>query len=104
MHADLWKARALATLTVVGGMVSCGPPPLAYALRYVVSDGDPAKLEPPPTIERTSSTAWPIYVDADVPEGCGVGLFGDACERGLLEDELPLNQQEQLGPDGLVFE
>ena len=88
-----------------------------FALDYVVLPNHEA--DPPPTkeelkLERAaldkSEARYPIY--ADEPKrgsgtggsGCGVGLIGKQCERGLLSDEPPLSEQQFLGEDWVVTE
>ena len=86
-----------------------------YALDYVVlpKDGEEERAPggaPAPEAATAAPKQRPA-VSAETPApssatggSCGVGLIGEECERGLLEDEIPIDQRRLLGPDGVVIE
>lgn len=114
----LWANARVLALAVVAAACGCATRP--HALDYVVlqngdgqpdrpRDGELAKLE----AQGQEHHDWPIYGEATgapAPEpgtggaGCGVGLMGAECERGLLEDEPPLDDSDLLGEDDQVIE
>lgn len=84
----------------------------SHALEYVVlPNGKNGDAERPPSAELLKQDAevngedqYPIYGDDPPPRpgqgtggaGCTVGLIGARCERGLLEDVVPLDEREPL--------
>jgi hypothetical protein len=91
---------------------SCATRPHALDYVVLVSDGEPT---PPPPGAASAPEAtpgqndYPIYGEPFAfPSGtggtCAVGLIGEQCERGLLEDETPLEEKMLLGADGVVIE
>jgi hypothetical protein len=91
--------------------VGCAVRP--HALDYVVLPTDHEEQRQAPAVVEPKEADVPK--DAVVPKdaaepltgtggACGVGLIGSECERGLLEDETPLDQRTFLGPDGVVIE
>lgn len=92
---------------------ACGARP--HALDYVVlpdqggeqrpARGAPARQgEAPAPKESSPISAQPPTPSPATGGSCGVGLIGEECERGLLEDETPIDQRMLLGPDGVVIE
>jgi hypothetical protein len=108
------RQRGRLPIQVAIAVIACaGCATRPHALDYVVlaSDGEAT----PPSGAASASEAtqeqndYPIYGEPFAfPSGtggtCGVGLIGEECERGLLEDETPLEEKMLLGPDGVVIE
>lgn len=112
-------ARALLP-AAVACLVFAGCALRPHALDYVVLEGEEGQ---PPSREAlvhaaraaaddTAADTWPIYDEPEVlasedgtgGSGCSVGLIGSQCERGLLEDVAPLEEQSFLGEDGKVID